>query len=113
MSQQVLVKLELPEDLGRVAPEAAGTTRLIGVIVPQRQHLLPSMTRSLERPAVDEKGVASDETTHLLRSPRNAKRLLAALASARAGEGKLLTVDQLRQELGLEQEEADAPQGLA
>jgi len=45
------------------------------------------------------------ETAHLLRSPKNAERLLAALASARAGEGKTLTVEQLRRELGLEQEE--------
>jgi len=44
------------------------------------------------------------ETAHLLRSPKNAERLLAALAGARAGEGKTLTVDQLRRELGLEQE---------
>ena len=33
------------------------------------------------------------------------KLQVAALASARAGEGKPLTVDQLRRELGLEQEE--------
>lgn len=47
---------------------------------------------------------ALKETAHLLRSPKNAERLLAALAGARAGEGKTLTVDQLRHELGLEQE---------
>jgi len=46
-----------------------------------------------------------NETAHLLKSPRNAERLLAALASARAGEGRTLTMDQLRRELGLEQEE--------
>jgi antitoxin YefM len=45
------------------------------------------------------------ETAHLLRSPRNAQRLLAALAGARAGEGRTLTIDQLRRELGLEREE--------
>jgi antitoxin YefM len=41
------------------------------------------------------------ETAHLLRSPRNARRLLSALA--RAGEGRAMTVEQLRRELGLEQ----------
>ena len=44
------------------------------------------------------------ETAHLLRSPRNAERLLAALARARAGDGELMTVEQLRGELGLEPE---------
>jgi antitoxin YefM len=42
------------------------------------------------------------ETAHLLRSPRNAERLLGALVRARAGEGKAMTVEQLRRELGLE-----------
>ena len=44
------------------------------------------------------------ETAHLLRSPRNAERLLAALARARAGEGPSATVNSLREELGLEEE---------
>jgi len=46
-----------------------------------------------------------DETAHLLRSPRNAERLLAALARARAGEGAPLTLEQLRGEIGLERDE--------
>lgn len=41
------------------------------------------------------------ETAHLLRSPRNAERLLTALARARAGEARPTTVDALRQEIGL------------
>lgn len=41
------------------------------------------------------------ETAHLLRSPRNAERLLTALARARAGEGEPQTVAELRRELGL------------
>lgn len=45
------------------------------------------------------------ETAYLLRSPRNAERLLAALVRARAGEGKPMTVEQLRGEVGL------APEG--
>ncbi len=45
------------------------------------------------------------ETAYLLRSPRNAERLLAALVRARAGEGKPMTVEQLRGELGF------APEG--
>jgi antitoxin YefM len=41
------------------------------------------------------------ETAHLLRSPRNAERLLAALVRARSREGKPMTVKQLRAALGL------------
>ncbi len=42
------------------------------------------------------------ETAHLLRSPGNAARLLAALRRAKRGKGKPQSVESLRQELGLE-----------
>ncbi|MGH7599009.1 MAG: type II toxin-antitoxin system Phd/YefM family antitoxin [bacterium] len=45
------------------------------------------------------------ETAHLLRSPRNAQRLLAALNRAKARKVKPQTVKQLHREIGLEQEE--------
>ena len=41
------------------------------------------------------------ETAHLLRSPKNAKRLLKALRRSERGEGKPGTVDGLRREMGL------------
>jgi len=41
------------------------------------------------------------ETAHLLRSPRNARRLLAALRRAKARAGKPQSVDKLRREMGL------------
>ena len=41
------------------------------------------------------------ETAHLLRSTRNAQRLLAALRQAQRGAGKRETVEDLRQEMGL------------
>ena len=44
------------------------------------------------------------ETAHLLRSPNNAARLLAAIAQARAQIGEPQSVSELRQEIGLEQE---------
>ena len=44
------------------------------------------------------------ETAHLLRSPKNAERLLTALARARTGEGAEMTVEQLQREIGLEPE---------
>ncbi|MGH9662311.1 MAG: prevent-host-death protein, partial [Bryobacteraceae bacterium] len=41
------------------------------------------------------------ETAYLLRSPRNAQRLLSALRRARRGRGKPESVEKLRGELGL------------
>ena len=41
------------------------------------------------------------ETAHLLRSPRNAQRLFEALAQAQAGDGRTLSLDELRAEVGL------------
>jgi antitoxin YefM len=40
------------------------------------------------------------ETAHLLRSPANAERLLAALDRVRQGSGKPQTIDELRSEVG-------------
>jgi len=45
------------------------------------------------------------ETVHLLRSPKNAERLLAALARAQRQELPLSTVEELRKELDIAQEE--------
>jgi len=45
------------------------------------------------------------ETAHLLRSPKNAERLLKALEQAKGGVGTPATVDDLRRDLGLEPEE--------
>jgi len=42
------------------------------------------------------------ETAHLLRSPRNAERLLAALGRAHAGELKPMALPELRKDVGLE-----------
>jgi len=44
------------------------------------------------------------ETAHLLRSPKNAERLLKALNRAKARIVKPKTIRQLRREVGLEQE---------
>ncbi|MCB1042992.1 MAG: type II toxin-antitoxin system prevent-host-death family antitoxin [Acidobacteria bacterium] len=45
------------------------------------------------------------ETAHLLRAPKNAERLLTALARAQNQDTGPSTVDQLRETLGLGQEE--------
>jgi len=41
------------------------------------------------------------ETAHLLRSPKNARRLLAALRRAELGGGKAMSPEKLRREIGL------------
>ena len=41
------------------------------------------------------------ETAYLLRSPKNAERLLGALRRAENGEGKVETVEELRKSIGL------------
>lgn len=46
------------------------------------------------------------ETAHLLRSPKNAARLLAALERARADEGQPQSLDELREEVGLGEQKA-------
>jgi antitoxin YefM len=45
------------------------------------------------------------EAAYLLRSPRNAARLLAAYEEALAGEGTALTIDELRARVGLASED--------
>ncbi|WP_089942663.1 type II toxin-antitoxin system Phd/YefM family antitoxin, partial [Candidatus Entotheonella palauensis] len=45
------------------------------------------------------------ETAHLLCLPRNAERLLAALEQARRGEGKVMSVESLRESVGLSDDE--------
>ena len=41
------------------------------------------------------------ETAHLLRSPANASRLVAALERLRSGEGRAMTTDELKITVGL------------
>jgi antitoxin YefM len=45
-----------------------------------------------------------EETAHLLRSPKNAERLLTALQRARTRKGKIQTIEQLRKELSFGEE---------
>jgi antitoxin YefM len=79
--------------------------------------LLDRVTRDRETVIIERRGgkevaliaaeelVGLEETAHLLRSPKNAERLLAALNRARGGESNPSRVEDLRQELGLEPEE--------
>jgi antitoxin YefM len=45
-----------------------------------------------------------EETAYLLRSPRNAERLLTALSRSAAGEGNAQTLEELRVEVGLDEQ---------
>ncbi|HRQ37816.1 MAG TPA: type II toxin-antitoxin system prevent-host-death family antitoxin [Chloroflexota bacterium] len=45
-----------------------------------------------------------EETAYLLRSPKNAERLLTALSRSKAGEGVALTLEELRAEVGFDEE---------
>ncbi|MEO7970113.1 MAG: type II toxin-antitoxin system prevent-host-death family antitoxin [bacterium] len=42
------------------------------------------------------------ETAHLLRSPKNARRLLSAMNRAKTGKSKTQSLNKLRREMGLE-----------
>ena len=42
------------------------------------------------------------ETAHLLRSPRNARRLISAIERAKKNRGKKESLDKLRREMGLD-----------
>lgn len=46
------------------------------------------------------------ETAYLLRSPQNAERILSALARALKNEGETQSLDELRNEVGLDGENA-------
>ncbi len=48
------------------------------------------------------------ETVYLFRSPANAQRLLDAIAQSKAGKIQPQTMEELKQELGIEQEEEKA-----
>jgi antitoxin YefM len=45
------------------------------------------------------------ETAHLLRSPKNARRLLTALTRAKTNKSKAQSVEKLRREMGLDSRE--------
>ncbi len=79
--------------------------------------LLDRVTRDRETVIIERRGgkevaliaaeelAGLEETAHLLRSPRNAERLLAALNRARGSATEPSRVEDLRRELGLEPEE--------
>ena len=84
--------------------------------LPLKALLLPVVTLSLPQVAIISRRGAEDvalisaselsgilETAHLLRSPKNADRLLTALRRAQQGTGKVQTPASLRGELGVDE----------
>ena len=84
-----------------------------------RAHLAKYMdaTTSMREPVIIRRRNAEDvaliavseleglmEMAHLLRSPKNAERLMSALSRAREGEGEIQSVDGLRREVDLKGE---------
>ena len=47
--------------------------------------------------------VALEETAHLLRSPKNARRLFESIEETRSGKGTVLTVREVRERYGLDE----------
>lgn len=80
------------QNLAKVLREAAD--RQEPVIITRRGHEDMALI-----PADELRGL--QETAHLLRSPRNAQRLLQALRRALDNEGALQTPDGLKAEVGL------------
>jgi antitoxin YefM len=82
---------EARENLASVLNEVSSTREAI--VIKRRGHpdvaLLPAEELS-----------SLMETAYLLRSPANAKRLLAALKRARAGKGRRMSIDELRKKSG-------------
>jgi antitoxin YefM len=78
--------------------------------------LLDEVTENREQVIIRRRGeqdvamIAADElrglieTAHLLRSPKNAQRLLEALRRAQAGKGRAEPLAKLRKDLGLDDE---------
>jgi len=82
----------------------ANLARLCDEVVQNRETVIIR-----RRAAEDVALIAADElaslleTAHLLRSPKNAERLLTALARARSRKVAPKSVEELRRELGLEE----------
>jgi antitoxin YefM len=80
---------------------------LLDAVVKDRETVVIQRRRSEDVVMVAADEFASlYETAHLLRSPRNAARLLKALERALGDQGTQLTPDELRREVGLAEKDA-------
>jgi antitoxin YefM len=81
----------------------ANLARLLDKVIQDRETVIIERRRGGRAAliAADELS-ALIETAHLLRSPKNAQRLLAALQGALRMRSRLMTADEVRRETGLE-----------
>jgi antitoxin YefM len=80
----------------------ANLASILDAVVDDREVLIVRRRGARDVALVPAADLASlEETAHLLRSPRNAKRLLTALRRANAKTRKPESVDDLRREIGL------------
>ena len=85
----------------------AGFAKLLDQVTRDRE-IVVIQRRGAEDVAMISAGELSSltETAYLLRSPRNAERLLAALGRALKNEGQSLSRDELYNEVGFESKDA-------
>jgi len=85
----------------------ANLARLLDEIIDHRETVIIER-RGKERVIMMAESEVSGllETVHLLRSPKNAKRLLTALERALEGGGEPKTLEDLRREVGLDRKRA-------
>ena len=85
----------------------AGLAKLFDQVVRDREIVVIRRRGAEDVALISAAELASlTETAYLLRSPRNAERLLSALGRALKGAGRPLTPKGLRREVGLESESA-------
>ncbi|HJW89890.1 MAG TPA: type II toxin-antitoxin system prevent-host-death family antitoxin [Anaerolineales bacterium] len=83
----------------------ASLARLLDAVVDDREIVIIQRKSGKRAALIDADELMSLlETAYLLSSPKNAERLLAALARSLKGEGRRMTLDELRKEAGLDQE---------
>ena len=85
----------------------ANLARLLDEVTKNRETIIIKRRGAENVAMIAEKELSSLlETAYLLRSPKNAERLLAALERAFKGKPRALTIEQLRLEVGLDSEKA-------
>ena len=84
----------------------ASLAKLLDAVVDDREVVIIQRKSGKRAALIDADELESlQETAHLLSSPRNAERLLAALERSLKGEARRMTIAELRHEVGLEQDQ--------
>ncbi len=86
-----------------------GLARLLDRVTDDREVVLIKRRGKDDVALIDASELSSLlETAYLLRSPKNAARLLEALGRSLQNEGRRMTPDELRREVGLDEQESEA-----